>query len=71
MLNFYNSRCINLIKSENSDVPLYTEEDHNHFIDLYFVLSYKFQRSSFLNEVCFVGIYLCTLFKLSCCSLTI
>ena len=33
------------------DVPLYTDEDHNHFVDLYFVLLYKFQRKAFLEEV--------------------
>lgn len=32
-------------------VPLYTDEDHNHFVDLYFVLLYKFQRKAFLDEV--------------------
>lgn len=33
------------------EVPLYTDEDHNHFVDLYFVLLYKFQRKTFLDEV--------------------
>lgn len=32
-------------------VPLYTDEDHNHFVDLYFVLLYKFHRKAFLDEV--------------------
>lgn len=44
------SRCIRL-RSEGMEVPLYTAEDHNHFVDLYFVLLYKFQRKAFLDEV--------------------
>ncbi|XP_050737679.1 mucin-17-like isoform X2 [Eriocheir sinensis] len=43
-------RCIRL-RSEGMGVPLYTDEDHNHFVDLYFVLLYKFQRKAFLDEV--------------------
>ncbi|XP_045102614.1 mucin-17-like isoform X1 [Portunus trituberculatus] len=43
-------RCIRL-RSEGMGVPLYTDEDHNHFVDLYFVLLYKFQRKAFLEEV--------------------
>ncbi|XP_042879098.1 mucin-17-like isoform X2 [Penaeus japonicus] len=43
-------RCIRL-RSEGMEVPLYTDEDHNHFVDLYFVLLYKFQRKTFLDEV--------------------
>ncbi|KAK8389574.1 hypothetical protein O3P69_008937 [Scylla paramamosain] len=43
-------RCIRL-RSEGKGVPLYTDEDHNHFVDLYFVLLYKFQRKAFLEEV--------------------
>ncbi|XP_064096133.1 mucin-17-like isoform X2 [Macrobrachium nipponense] len=43
-------RCIHL-QSEGMVVPLYTEEDHNHFVDLYFVLLYKFERNEFVEEV--------------------
>ncbi|XP_045603213.2 LOW QUALITY PROTEIN: serine-rich adhesin for platelets [Procambarus clarkii] len=43
-------RCIRL-RSEGMEVPLYTDEDHNHYVDLYFALLYKFQRKSFLDEV--------------------
>ena len=27
------------------------KEDHNHFLDLYFVLLYKFEKKTFLEEV--------------------
>ncbi|XP_068249547.1 serine-rich adhesin for platelets-like isoform X2 [Palaemon carinicauda] len=43
-------RCIHL-QSEGMVVPLYTEEDHNHFVDLHFVLLYKFERNEFVEEV--------------------
>ncbi|XP_042226561.1 uncharacterized threonine-rich GPI-anchored glycoprotein PJ4664.02-like isoform X2 [Homarus americanus] len=43
-------RCIRL-RSEGLEVPHFTDEDHNHFVDLYFVLLYKFQRKAFLDEV--------------------
>ena len=39
------------MREEGKDVPLYSEEDHNHFIDLYYVLLYKYQRETFLEEV--------------------
>ncbi|KAG7166497.1 putative mucin-17-like 3 [Homarus americanus] len=42
--------CIRL-RSEGLEVPHFTDEDHNHFVDLYFVLLYKFQRKAFLDEV--------------------
>ena len=32
-------------------MPLYTEEDHNHFVDLYFGLLHKFERKEFVDEV--------------------
>ncbi|XP_053636193.1 serine-rich adhesin for platelets isoform X2 [Cherax quadricarinatus] len=43
-------RCIRL-RSEGMEVPLYTDEDHNHYVDLYFVLLYKFNRKAFLDEI--------------------
>ncbi|KAK3873423.1 hypothetical protein Pcinc_021556 [Petrolisthes cinctipes] len=42
-------RCIRL-RSEGMDVPLYTDEDHNHFVDLYFMLMFKFDRQEFVSE---------------------
>lgn len=33
------------------EVPLYTDEDHNHFVDLYFMLMFKFDRQDFVSEV--------------------